>query len=669
MRRLIALLCVFVCLIPSAMAANVPYTTLTEDNQGELIATLDGYIPRLAYGVFDGVKLDGAQDLFIDEQDIVYIADTGNKRVVACTTAGETVKIYGEKVLRKPTGVCVRFGKLYVADRSRKAVIVFDLQSGDELERYEKPDEPLYGEKVRFEPMKVQVDAAGILYVISNGNTGGVAMISPDGTFLGYFGANNTAIGFGQLVKRLLYTEKMLASLRLNVPNTPSNLTMDERGLLYTATTGAGPESIKKFSMAGQNLLGKLTRLDDNIVDVAVGAQETVYALNARGYIYEYTDEGRLLFFFGGEDATGNRDALFKTLSSIAVDSMGCIYVLDSSKNIVQSFEQTGFALRLHTALALYQDGLYQESREPWEDVLRSNSLFDFSYVGLGKAYYKQELYHEAMTYFRLGGDREGYSDAYWEVRAVWLQENLAGVGLALFVIWLFLRLWKKLPEQKGPRRLTVRLFSSRPARAVRFVLRTPLNPADAFYAVKRENALSVSAASMMYVVFFLILVANKYTAAFLFKRAADGVFTLGTDALLFFGCAALFLFSLSLVCSTRTSEAHFKDLYCGLPCAMSPYFLLQPLLFVLGHGLTYNERFLMAFGQFVMIAFCAVLVVVMVREMQNYTYGETIRVLLLTVLVMVIVLLTMIVLGILVAQLYEFIASVIQEVYHNVLG
>ena len=669
MRRLLLLVCALVCLTANATAANAPYTTLTEDNQGRLISTLDGYAPDVAFGAFDGDVLKGAQDLFIDENDTLYIADTGNKRVVACTTEGELLRVYGEKTLKKPSGVCVRFNKLYVADSSRKAIIVFDLQTGDEVARYEKPQEPLYGEGVRFEPLKVQVDASGIMYVICNGNAGGVAMLSPDGAFLGYFGANNTTLGFGQIVKRLLYTEKMLSSLRLNVPNTPSNLTMDARGLLYTATTGSGDTSVKKFSMSGENLLSNLTRLDDNIVDVAVGGQGTLYALNSLGYIYEYTDEGRLLFFFGGEDATGSRDALFKSLSSIAVDSTGCVYVLDSGKNIVQRFTQTKYAQRLHTALTLWQDGLYEQSREPWEEVLRSNSLFDFAYVGLGKAYYKQEQYTDAMRYFRLGGDREGYSDAYWEVRAVWLQKNLMLVVFILIVLRILRSLYKKLRIFGGLRDKMHALNDNGVSRVCRLITGVLRNPAAVFYDVKHSGALSVGGASVLYLLMFAIFAVSKYASAFLFKQVADGKFALGTDAVVFFGLMALFLFSLNLVCSTRQSEARLRDLYCGLPCAMAPYFLIQPVLFALGYALTYNEQFLMSFGSTVMIVFCAVLVIVMVREMQNYSYGDTFRVILLTAFVMLVILLTLVVVVILVAQLYEFIASVIQEVIHYAFG
>lgn len=664
MKRLVLLcLILLLCMPLDALAGTAPYTTLTEDNEGRLITTLDGYIPSVVLDTFDGKRLKNAQDVFIGEDNLLYIADTGNKRVICTTLDGSLVRVYGEKKLKKPTGVCVRLGKVYVADTSLKAVVVYDQQTGEELMRYEKPVEPLYGEELRFEPGKVQVNAAGVMYVICNGNGNGVAMLSADGAFLGYFAANSTTLGLGDILKRLFYTPELLASLRQNVPNTPANLAMDSFGLIYTATTGAGTESVKRFNMAGENLLQEELRLDDAIIDVAVGSQGTFFAANQDGYLYEYTEEGRLLFFFGGEDKTGNRDALFKKITSIAVDQDGNLYVLDGSKNLIQVFNQTEYARLLHRAVALWQEGLYAESLTPWQEVLAYNSLFDLAHVGLGKAYYKLEDYEAARASFRLGGDKEGYSDAWWETRAVLLQDGLVWL-LAAYIAWRILR---RIPMPAAVCSGWARLRATKACQALRLIRRTPLNPAAAFEAVKYRRAISVPMATALYGLLFGIILLGKYATAFLFRLTPDGEYTLLTDFVLVFGLLALFLVSLNLVCSTRTSEARLRDLYCTLPCALSPVYLLQPLLVALSYGLTYNEQFLIWFGTFLMIAGSVVLVVVMIRELQNYTYGETFRVVLLTLFVMAVLALTLVIVIILFAQLLTFFVSIVQEASYHV--
>lgn len=664
MKRLV-LVCLIIlfCVPVDAYASTAPYITLTEDNEGELITTLDGYIPSSVLDTFDGKRIKNAQDLFVDEHNLLYIADTGNKRVVCTTAEGDLVRVYGEKKLKKPTGVCVRLDKVYVADTSLKAIVVYDQHTGEELMRYEKPEEPLYGEELRFEPTKVQVSAAGVVYAICNGNGNGVAMLAADGTFLGYFAANSTTLGIGDILKRVFYSPELLASLRQNVPNTPANLTMDSLGLIYTATTGAGTQTVKRFNMAGENLLLEPLRLDDVIIDVAVGSQGTFYAANQNGYIYEYTEEGRLLFFFGGEDKTGSRDALFKKITAICVDAEGNLYVLDSSKNLVQSFTQTTYAQLLHQAVHLWQEGKYAESREPWEEVLSYNGLFDFAYVGLGKAYYKLEQYELARDYFRLGGEKDGYSDAWWETRAVMLQDGLVWL-LAAYILW---RLIRRIPKPTWLKRTVQRLRETGFVRALTLIRRTPLNPAAAFEAVKYHRAISAPMATVLYVLLLGVIVLGKYASAFLFKLTPDGEYAFLTDFALVFGLLALFLVSLNLVCSTRTSEARFRDMYCALPCALCPIYLIQPLLVAVGYLLTYNEQFIIWFSTFIMISGSVVLVVVMIRELQNYTYGETFRVVLLTLFVMVVIALSLVIAAILIAQLITFFVTIVQEVSYHV--
>ena len=71
----------------------------------------------------------------------------------------------------------------------------------------------------------------------------------------------------------------------------------------------------------------------------------------------------------------------------------------------------------------LYQDGNYIESKEIWEEVLKVNSLFDFANLGMGEAHFKEENYAEALESYKLSRNVSGYSDAYWELRNVWIRK------------------------------------------------------------------------------------------------------------------------------------------------------------------------------------------------------------------------------------------------------
>ncbi len=664
--RALSLVLALILFAPAALAADAPYYTFTQDYRGSLTSTQDGYLPEGIFSQLDGKTLKRALDLFIDENDVIYIADTGNKRVVSCTLEGEWIKTYGEDVLKEPEGVCVRGGLLYVADSKLNEVRIFDVKTGAQVSVLETPTTPLYGSNAKFRPRRIVVDAAGSMYVISAGNTNGIAQFAKSGEFLSYFGANDTALSFGEMFKRILYTQEQLDQLRRNVPVTATSLDMDARGLIYTVTSGAGANALKKFNMAGLNILPATDIYLDVAVDVAVGALENIFVLSENGYIIEYTREGSVLFFFGGQDSDRNRDGLFVVTSALDVDSMGNLYVLDKDKNIVQRFVMTEYAVLVHEALALYQDGHYAKSRAPWEQVLRMNSLFDYARMGLGKAYYKLEMYDEALSAFRLGGDKDGYSDAFWEVRNTFLQDNILYIGGALVLLALLKRLWKLLRDKT---RMGARIHQGicwlrdrKLCQQLAYVRGMLKNPADGYYGIKHEGKVSVLSATVLYGLFFALYEINKYYSGFLFKTAVDGRFDFAGDIALVLGVIALFLVSCNLICSIQEGEGTFKQLYCSLAYALAPYLLFKPLVIVLSFVLTYNEAFILTLMNGLIVGGCLVMIVLMVREIQSYTYKKSFGVLLLTAVTMLLVVVAGAIALSLLMQLWEFLYGLWRE-------
>lgn len=63
------------------------------------------------------------------------------------------------------------------------------------------------------------------------------------------------------------------------------------------------------------------------------------------------------------------------------------------------------------------------------------NSSFILSYKALAKSYFKQGNYGVALKDFKLAEDTKGYSDAFWQIRNRWLQNNISQILLALLMI------------------------------------------------------------------------------------------------------------------------------------------------------------------------------------------------------------------------------------------
>ncbi len=661
--KLLTVLCVFVLSV-TAFAAEAPYYTMTELYDGRYAYTQSGYLPDGTFRDFDGDSLKRPADVFVDEFDHLFISDEGNDRVIMATLDGETIRVFGEDDFKSAGGIYVREGKLYAADAKKKAVFVYDTETGEKVFTLEHPGTPLYGVNAKFEPLKVAVDSAGNIYVISKGNTNGIAQFSKDGTFLGYFGANDTVLSLSEKIKRLTYTEEQLEQLKRVIPATPTSLDMDARGLIYTVTTGI--QGMKRLNMAGRNIMDPTLRGFENAIDIAVGAQENIFVVNEIGYILEYTRDGRVLFYFGGQDQDRTRTGLFVNTVAIDVDRYGRLYVLDRDKALLQRFEITDYANLVHEALALYQDGRYAESRDPWEKVLALNSMFDYAQMGLGRAYYKLEMYDEALAASRLGGDKQGYSDSYWEVRNVWLQKAIIPIIGILIVLAILKPVIRRLSKSVQPFKAIACFFHKigeiKLIKQLRFITYFPRNPADAFYGVKHEGKVSVFSATLLYVFTLVIFIVNKYYCGFLFKTVQDGHFEVGMDLAMVGGGIALFLIACNLICSIRDGEATFKEMYCATAYALGPYILLKPVSFVLSFVLTYNEAFIITLIDVIAVALCLMLIVMMVKTLQNYNFRETFASLLLTLFTMLMIVIAMVIAAALIAQLWEFITSVWRE-------
>ncbi len=666
------LLCVvFLCLLGCPMAASAqgaPYTSLTIDKDGNPVRTVDGYIPGELWDKIGEEQLKKPSDIFISEEGEMYIADTGNKRILVCSLEGEYLREMTQG-LEEPTGVFVtQEGLVYVADMKARKILVFD-RDGVLVKEFGTPVSPLFGKSAQYAPSKLVVNRSGSIYALSEGNTEGILTISDYGDFYGYFGANDTYLSLANRIKRVLFTEEQLKSMQKSVPPSACNIDMDGTGLIYTVTQGTEGSGLKKFNMAGNNMFGQVPT-DALVADVAVGGIDNIFTVSKQGYIYEYTRDGELLFHFGGIDDGNNRMGLFITAQAIEVDAQNRLYVLDSSRGDITVFQPTEYADTVHQALALYQEGLYTESREPWERVLKQNGLFDYAYRGIAEAQYKLEDYGGAMEAARLGGAGKTYSSAFWQVRNKWLRENIVAAFWILLGILLLAKVWRRwgdrivgLRQIRGGLGLLAR---TRGARELGFLKYAIKNPADAFYGIKNEGKVSVATATFVYLLFFLIFVVNKYASGFLFKTVPDGQYDIGGDLVRTLGVMLLFVVCNHMICSIRDGEATLKQNYCAFIYCFMPYLFLKPVAFLLSHVLTYNESFLISMLNFIMVAGTGILIYFCIKEIQCYTYRETFVSIFLTLFTMLIVAAAGFILFALMKQVGDFLVGIYKEVYYR---
>ncbi|MBX3058445.1 MAG: YIP1 family protein [Anaerolineae bacterium] len=664
MKRLIQITLIIgvIALTAVPAAAQTPYTTWAWGPRGFLVRTQDAYTP---YAEID-LPISGAEDMFVTAEGVIYVADTGNGRILRLDNFQETAS-FGEGVLQGPTGVFVDdAGVIYVADAKQDNIFILDA-NGEVLKQFGRPAEPLFGKNRQFLPRKIAVDKRQNLYIISEGSVNGIVQMNTNGNFIGYFGANSAAMSLKMILQRLFLTEEQLAQFIKNEAASPSNLEIDHQSLVFTITAGTSMwESIRRFTIAGKNIFPE-TLGSTAFRDLDVSDNGLVVAVAADGVIFEYDLTGTLLFVFGAQDKGDQRLGTVRNPTAVARHGE-YLYVLDKEKNAIVVYETTAFARQVHDGVRLYMEGFYQEARPYFEEVLDSNGSFIMAYQAIADAYFKEGHYPDALTFYRYAEDRDGYSQAFWELRNVVLQQYLgtAIIGLAVF----------SLVFQTG-KRFDRRYRWSDPARnwlkrvrAIKlvddfvFMFRFIKQPADSFYYIKHNLRGSLTFAFILYAWVIVVRVLSLYLTGFIFNpytlladiRPENEI--VSTLVLLFLWNTANYLVS-----TISDGEGRVRDVIIGTAYSLFPFALFALPIALLSNVLTLNEVFLHSFSLNLMWAWTAIMLFIMVKEIHNYTFSETVRNVLITLFTMGLFVLTGYILYVLFNQLYDFITAVAQEI------
>lgn len=659
---------------------GIPYETYTLGASNRIVLTQTAYVP---YGILNkDVSLSSPKDIYnFNEQ--MYIADTNNKRIVIIGKDGSLIDTLEYSEFLEPTGIFVNNDYIYVTDKSAKEIFVFN-HDKSLYKKYTKPTESIFGKNTPFVPIKITVNQSGLMYVIGEGSTNGVITINKYGEFMGFIGINSTTFS----LRKYLYNFFVSGgSLARQTPSAPTNIAIGSNGNIYTTNAKTVAESFKRLNISGNNTLGSDTYYpSEEISDIAISDDNYTYISTVDGNIYEYDVNGKLLFKFNTLD-TSNQNILGLTtrIDGIEVDNNGNIYALDSTKNNIQIYQRTAFVNVLHEAVDMYNDGKYLQSKELWEHVLKENNNFAFAHTALGWSYFKEDNYDAALNEFYLSKNYSGYSQVFWEIRNIYIQTYagwfiLGLVALIVLIKVLKIVLYHNAYVDENGKKIPMLVYNAKENYAnkehsmftiksvnllkeLKYSFHILRHPSDACYGIKKQHKASYLSGIVILILFVITYLLNLYGAAFLFRYHGSFTNVLSQIATIL-AIFALWCGSNYLIATLNDGEGWFKDIFITSCYCLLPYILIKLPLIPLSYCLTYNEQFIMSIANTITYAYCAILLLVSIGNIHNYSFKETIKNVVLTIIGMLIVAFTLLLVYMFMSQLIDFIISLIKEVF-----
>lgn len=348
---------------------------------------------------------------------------------------------------------------------------------------------------ITYRPLKVVVDSAMRMFVVSKNCYRGLVELSDDGEFTKFFGATKTKQTLSALLNRL-FTEQAMDKLQQNLSTEYSNVTIDEQGFVYgtisqlkladlTAHFENATEigaALRKLNAAGADVLKRTGIVPPSgdwgdgvnrstysyICDVTVSENGLTSILDSqKGRVFTYTSTGELLYVFGalgkskttvGEEASSTRnDQVGYTegtnLNPVAIELLTddeTILILDSSGAQITTYKPTEYGLILREAVNSHEERRYDDAVAAWNKILGMSSNSALAYKGVGRVYYlwaaetevvnndtteQREKFLEAADYFMKGYSQEDYGKAFYKYRDLVLEKAMPYIMWAIIII------------------------------------------------------------------------------------------------------------------------------------------------------------------------------------------------------------------------------------------
>lgn len=647
------------------------------------------------------------QDLFIDDDDNIYVVDTGNNRIVKFNSELETIGLFEgpDKAFKKPQGIFVdKDGDMYVADTDNNRIVHMG-SDGALVEVFTNPESNLSTGDV-FSPSKLIVNDTGYIYVIRGEN---IMAIDGNGTFRGYYGQTNIGFSLTDMLIRIFASEQQKRFVSKRLASSYINLTYGDDAQIYATSMEREEGEIKKLNSVGTNIYRKYKTVGNAFVnpitawinktlksvvagrsfkfgeyfddegiymeplfmDICVDKNGIVTVIERlNGKVYQYDQDGRMLVAFGGQ---GEKKGTFQSPIAIDVDSKGNLYILDQNSNSIQIFEPTEFIQNIHQATSTYNNGEYQKSYELWRKVLATDENYDLAHVGIANAYYKQGKYKEAMEEAKIVGDRDVYTLAFDEYKYEVLRAHFFPIVLlalaivigAILLIKVFVKYaksgyWKFLKEKNKKMSIGSGLMYSF------YVI---FHPIDAYEGIKNNrDRINPVVPFIILAIAYGVRIAYLYIVHFPLASLEKENINLVIELVKLWIVPLSWVPASFMATSISGGESKVKEIMFASASSLTPYIVIMTPLMFLSNIMSKTQQ--SWYGLFEVLATVGMILLMFAAMMalNNYTFGKTLKMMIVSAFLMAVLWLVIMLCYVLTGRMIQFVWQLLEEFRLNFL-
>lgn len=699
MKKFLTLL---ICLLLSLSALTFPvyadvdypidsaYSTYIYSNSNEPVYISSAFtVDKVVSGRdITDIEFSNLSDVFYSD-GCIYICDTDNNRIVVTDNSLELLYEISsfsyngnQEVLNAPQGVWADKNSIYIADTGNQRIVSFNRsENGVVLNKiFNKPNISLLGQDYVYSPKRLTVDVTGKMYVISAGVNEGIICLDENGVFQSFLGAPQVEPNFLETLWRKIATKEQLDRMESYVPTEYNAITMDSYGFLYVASATSNSVPVGKLNSDGDNVLvepkigqyGDLVYLggdayapyftDITLYDSNRIGEDFYYVIDSKqGKIYAYTEDGYLLYAFGDNDDLKGTFYNATAIEYIQTDGEGAgkILVTDGFKGTLTIYKETDFALNIKEAIRLYNLGEYEKCEELWNKVKKTCSNYRLADIGLAKIEIHNKEYKQAMSRLLEIREHELYADAFEGWRDTLIRENFSSllfvviaVIVLIFVLLYFVkksRPYKKIKDNS--------LYKS-----YKYGDYVMLHPFDGFWDLKHEKKGNVKSATLIGILFLLIWGLRAQFGGYVITATLTSEVNALYNMLLIF--LPLLLYVVANWCFTTLMDGKgtLKDIYVATCYSLKPYVIFGVPMLLLSNVLTLSEASFYAVFDIIIFAWMIFLLFAGLMTTHDYSLGKTVLTVILILVGICLIIFIVLLMFSIVQNIYQFIYNCYQE-------